>query len=236
MGWAIFRASSEELIKALGRRQMRRIIIGISGASGVAYGVRLLQVLATVDEVETHLVMTQAARRTLALETDLSIEEVEAFADVAHKYSDIAACISSGSFRAAGMIVAPCSIKTAAGIAACFSDNLLLRAADVILKERRQLILLVRETPMHLGHLRLLVQLAETGAIIMPPMPAFYHRPSTVEDIIDQTVNRALDMLDVELHHDLFARWQGPTERAGAARKIRDAAQGVLNSADIPSA
>jgi hypothetical protein len=111
----------------------------------------------------------------------------------------------------------------------------LLRAADVILKERRQLILLARETPMHLGHLRLLVQIAEMGAIIMPPTPAFYHRPSTVEDIIDQTVNRALDMLDVELHHGLFARWQGPTARPGAARKIRDAAQGVLNNADIPS-
>jgi flavin prenyltransferase len=217
---------------------MKRIIVGISGASGVAYGVRLLQVLSAVDEVETHLVMTPAARRTLALETDLSIEDVESLANMAHKCSDIAACISSGSFRAAGMIVAPCSIKTVAGIATCFSDNLLLRAADVILKERRRLILLVRETPMHLGHLRLLVQLAEMGAIIMPPTPAFYHRPSTVEDIIDQTVNRALDMLDIELHHDLFARWQGPAARPGeiATRKMRDVVQGVMDNVDIPSA
>jgi len=182
--------------------------------------------------------MTPAARRTLVLETDYSIEEVEALADVTHKCGDIAACISSGSFRASGMIVAPCSIKTASGIATSYSDNLLLRAADVILKERRRLILLVRETPMHLGHLRLLVQLGEMGAIIMPPTPAFYHRPSTVGDIIDQTVNRALDMLDVELRHDLFARWQGPTARPGdgASRKIRDAAQELLNEAGIPSA
>lgn len=215
---------------------MKQIIVGISGASGVIYGVRLLQILATVDNVETHLVMTPAARRTLALETDLSMEQVEALADVAHKCSDIAACISSGSFRAAGMIVAPCSIKTVAGIATCFSDNLLLRAADVVLKERRRLVLLVRETPMHLGHLRLLVQLAEMGAIIMPPTPAFYHCPSTVEDIVDQTVNRALDLLDIELPHDLFARWRGPAPQpdALAARMIRKAARGVLNNADAP--
>jgi 4-hydroxy-3-polyprenylbenzoate decarboxylase len=213
---------------------MRRIIVGISGASGVIYGVRLLKVLAAVDDVETHLVMTPAARRTLILETDHSIEEVESFANLVHKYSDIAACISSGSFRAAGMIVAPCSIKTVSGIATCFSDNLLLRAADVILKERHRLVLLVRETPMHLGHLRLLVQVAEMGAVVMPPTPAFYHRPMTVEDIVDQTVNRALDMLDIELHQDLFPRWQGPTARSGDPITRKIPVQGVLQTAHMP--
>ena len=192
---------------------MKRIIVGISGASGAIYGVRLLQMLARVDDVETHLVMTPAARRTLSLETDYSVEEVESLANVVHKCSDIAACISSGSFRAFGMVVAPCSIKTVSGIATSFSDNLLLRAADVILKERRRLILLVRETPMHLGHLRLLVQVAELGAIIMPPTPAFYHRPETIDHIVDQTINRTLDMLDIELHQDLFTRWQGSMQR-----------------------
>jgi flavin prenyltransferase len=215
---------------------MKRIIIGISGASGVVYGIRLLQVLAALDDIETHLVMTPAARRTLILETDHSVEDVEALADVAHKYGDIAACISSGSFRVSGMIVAPCSIKTAAGIASCFSENLLLRSADVILKERRRLVLLVRETPMHLGHLRLLVQLAEMGATIMPPTPAFYHRPTKVEGIIDQTINRALDMLDIPLHQELFTRWRGSiTPKATTARRTRNAAPGVLNNTDIPA-
>lgn len=193
---------------------MRRIIIGISGASGSVYGVRLLEVLRGVPDVETHLVMSPSARRTLCLETDFSTEHVEALADRCYRSSDIAAAISSGSFRPSGMIVAPCSMKTVSGIATSFSDNLLLRAADVILKERRRLVLLVRETPLHLGHLRLLVQVAEIGAIVMPPMPAFYHRPTTLQEVIDQTVNRALDMLDIELDADLFPRWQGPATRS----------------------
>jgi 4-hydroxy-3-polyprenylbenzoate decarboxylase len=188
---------------------MRRIIVGISGASGVIYGVRLLEVLRTVEDVETHVVLSAAARRTLALETDLLAGQVEAIADVVYRPGDIAAAVSSGSFRAAGMIVAPCSIKTVAGIATSYSDNLLLRAADVTLKERRPLVLLVRETPLHLGHLRLLVQVAELGAVVMPPMPAFYHRPKTLTDVIDQTVQRALDLLGLELDKDLFNRWQG---------------------------
>jgi flavin prenyltransferase len=192
---------------------MRRIIVGISGASGVIYGVRLLEVLRTVEDVETHVVVSPAARRTLALETDLPARHVDAIADVVYRPGDIAAAISSGSFRAAGMIVAPCSIKTVAGIATSYSDNLLLRAADVTLKERRPLVLLVRETPLHLGHLRLLVQVAELGAVVMPPMPAFYHRPQTLADVIDQTVNRALDLLSVELDNDLFTRWQSPPQR-----------------------
>ena len=188
---------------------MKRIIIGMSGASGAIYGIRMLQVLRDVAEVETHLVLTPAARRTLALETDFSVEQVEHLADKIYRPADIAASISSGSFRATAMIVAPCSMKTVSGIATSYSDNLLLRAADVILKERRRLLLLVRETPLHLGHLRLLVQVAEMGAIVMPPVPALYHRPTSLRAVIDQTVNRALDMLDIELHHDLFPRWQG---------------------------
>jgi 4-hydroxy-3-polyprenylbenzoate decarboxylase len=193
---------------------VKRIIVGISGASGVIYGIRLLEVLRGVDGVETHLVLSPAARRTITLETDFSPERVEALADRVYRAADIAAAISSGSFRATGMIVAPCSIKTVSGIATSYSDNLLLRAADVTLKERRWLVLVVRETPLHLGHLRLLVQVAELGAVVMPPMPAFYHRPATVEEIIDQTVNRALDLLDVEIEQDLFPRWQGPAEPA----------------------
>jgi 4-hydroxy-3-polyprenylbenzoate decarboxylase len=192
---------------------VKRIIVGISGASGVIYAIRLLEVLCGVDGVETHLVLSPAARRTITLETDFSPERVEALADRVDRAADIAAAISSGSFRATGMIVAPCSIKTVSGIATSYSDNLLLRAADVTLKERRRLVLLVRETPLHLGHLRLLVQVAELGAVVMPPMPAFYHRPATVEEIIDQTVNRALDLLDIEIEQDLFRRWQGPAEQ-----------------------
>jgi len=189
---------------------MRRIIVGISGASGAVYGVRLLEVLRGVADVETHVVVSPSARRTLALETDFPARHIEAISDVVYRPGDLAAAISSGSFRASGMVVAPCSIKTVAGIAACYSDNLLLRAADVTLKERRPLLLLVRETPLHLGHLRLLVQVSELGAVVMPPMPAFYHRPKTLDDIVDQTINRALDVLGIELAADLFTRWQGP--------------------------
>src|SRR5580658_9734070 len=159
---------------------MKRIIVGISGATGAIYGIRLLQILRSVAALETHLVLSSAARRTILLETPYSVEEVEAMATCVHRSSDIAASISSGSFRSSGMIVAPCSMKTVSGIATSYSDNLLLRAADVMLKDRRPLVLLVRETPLHLGHLRLLVQVAEIGAVMLP-MPAFYHRPSTLE-------------------------------------------------------
>ena len=192
---------------------MKRVIIGISGATGAIYGIRMLEVLRNVSEVETHVVITPAARRTIALETDYTPEQVEAQADQVHRSNNIAASISSGSFRSAGMIVAPCSIKTVSGIATSYSENLLLCAADVILKERRPLVLLVRETPLHLGHLRLLVQVAEMGAAVMPPVPAFYHRPKTLEAIVDQTINRALDLLGIELVPDLFPRWQGPSKQ-----------------------
>lgn len=192
---------------------MKRLIVGISGASGAIYGIRLLNVLHNMASVETHLVLSAAARRTIQMETDFTVEKVEAMADHVYRPGDIAAPISSGSSRSAGMIVAPCSMKTVSGIATSYSDNLLLRAADVILKERRRLVLLIRETPLHLGHLRLLTQVTEMGAVVMPPVPAFYHRPTTLEAVIDQTVNRALDLLEVELDRDLFLRWDGPPIR-----------------------
>ncbi|RMH00150.1 MAG: UbiX family flavin prenyltransferase [Chloroflexi bacterium] len=188
---------------------MKRLIIGISGASGVIYGIRLLEVLRDVEDVETHLVMSQAAATTVGLETDYTAEQVSALADVTYRFRDIAAAISSGSFQTTGMVIIPCSMKTLAGIAYSFSDNLLLRAADVVLKERRRLVIVPRETPLHLGHLRLMVQVTEMGAIIAPPMPAFYHRPRTLDDVINQTVNRVLDLLEISLPQDLFLRWQG---------------------------
>jgi flavin prenyltransferase len=203
---------------------MKRIIIGISGATGAIYGIRMLQVLHSAKEIESHLVLSTAARRTITLETDYSVDQVETMADFVHRSGDIAASISSGSFRAGGMVVAPCSMKTLSGITNCYSDNLLLRAADVILKERRPLVLLVRETPMHLGHLHLLVRAAEMGAIVMPPVPAFYHRPTTLNDVIDQTVNRSLDMLGVELEQDLFPRWEGVAPRRDRQRPAEEAA------------
>ena len=188
---------------------MKRLIIGISGASGVIYGIRLLEVLRSVEAVETHLVMSTAAGITIGIETSYTPEQVKALADKPYRFQDIAAAISSGSFKTAGMIVIPCSMKTLAGITYSFSDNLLLRAADVVLKDRRPLIIVPRETPLHLGHLRLMTQATEMGAIIVPPMPAFYHHPQTIDDIINQTVNRVLDLLNIELPEDLFTRWSG---------------------------
>jgi 4-hydroxy-3-polyprenylbenzoate decarboxylase len=209
---------------------MKRIVVGISGATGAIYGIRLLQVLAGVSDIETHLVFTPAARRTLALETDFVAEQIEAMAHHVHRSGDIAASISSGSFRAAGMIVAPCSMKTVSGIATSYSDNLLLRAADVMLKDRRPLLLLVRETPLHLGHLRLLVQVAEIGATVMPPVPAFYHRPVTLEQVVDQTVNRALDLLAIELSQDLFPRWEGVTSKTTRCQENASAKAAIVAS------
>jgi len=188
---------------------MKRLIVGISGASGAIYGVRLLQVLRDVPEVETHLVMSQAARQTLTLETDFSLRDVQALANVVHDARDIAASISSGSYKTAGMVILPCSIKTLSGIVNSYPDTLVTRAADVVLKERRPLVLCVRETPLHLGHLRLMTHAAELGAVIMPPVPAFYHRPQSLDDVINQTVNRVLDQFDIDLPEDLFTRWQG---------------------------
>jgi len=188
---------------------MKRLIVGISGASGAIFGVRLLEVLRQLPEVESHLIISQAAKQTLSLETDYSLRDVQALADVVHDGRNIAASISSGSFKTLGMVVLPCSIKTLSGIVNSYSDGLLTRAADVVLKERRPLVLAIRETPLHLGHLRLMTQAAELGAIIMPPVPAFYHRPQSLNDVIDQTVNRILDQFDLDLPEDLFTRWQG---------------------------
>jgi len=186
-----------------------KLVVGITGASGVIYGIRLLEVLRAVEGIETHLVMSSAAAQTIGLETEYSAAEVEALADETYRFKDIAAAISSGSFLTMGMIVAPCTMKTLSGIALSYSDNLLLRAADVTLKDRRPLVLVPRETPLHLGHLRLMVQVTEMGAIVAPPLRAFYHRPQNVDDIINQTVNRLLDILGITLPRDLFQRWQG---------------------------
>ncbi|QEH36925.1 3-octaprenyl-4-hydroxybenzoate carboxy-lyase partner protein [Aquisphaera giovannonii] len=213
---------------------MKRLVVGISGASGAIYGIRLLEVLQAVEGLETHLVVSSSGRRTIALETNISADRVESMADRVYRPADMAAAISSGSFRTCGMVVAPCSIKTLSGIATSFSDNLLLRAADVTLKERRPLVLLVRETPLHLGHLRLLVQVAEMGATVMPPVPAFYHRPTTIEDVVDQTVNRALDVIGIELDRDLFPRWQGPgaLKDRGETDRIGDRSNGPSRGAE----
>lgn len=187
----------------------RRIIVGVSGASGACYAITLLRLLRDLPEVETHLVLSKAAKRTITLETQSTIADVEALADHVHACSDIAASIASGSFVTDGMVVLPCSMKTVSGIANAYADNLLIRAADVTLKERRRLILMVRETPLHLGHLRLLTQVTEMGAIVMPPVPAFYHHPESLNDLINQTLNRLLDLLHIPLPKDLFQRWAG---------------------------
>lgn len=174
-----------------------RLVIGISGASGVIYGVRLLEALKPLP-VETHLVMTRTAEVTLAHETDLKVATVQKLADVVHGVDNLAAAVSSGSFRTLGMIVAPCSMRSLGEIATGISSNLLTRAADVVLKERRKLVLLVRETPLHAIHLRNMATLAEMGALIAPPVPAFYNRPKTLDDVIDHTVGRVLDLFDLD--------------------------------------
>jgi 4-hydroxy-3-polyprenylbenzoate decarboxylase len=186
---------------------VRRIVIGISGASGIVYGVRLLEALREAG-LETHLVMTRSAQVTLAHELPLKVAEVQALASVSHRIEDIGASISSGSFRTLGMIVAPCSIRSLGEIATGVTSNLLTRAADVVLKERRRLVLMVRETPLHLGHLRAMMQVTEMGAIVMPPVPAFYARPRSIDDVVNQTVGRALDLFGID--SGLVRRWQEP--------------------------
>jgi flavin prenyltransferase len=183
----------------------QRLIIGISGASGVIYGIRLLETLKQRTDVETHLVVSKAAERTIAEETDFRISDVRALAAVVHPVTDLGASIASGSFPTAGMVVAPCSIQTLASVAYCKADNLLTRAADVVLKERRKLVLLVRETPLHRGHLKAMLEASEAGAVILPPMPAFYSRPKTLDDVVNHTVGRVLDQFGLE--HNLFRRW-----------------------------
>ena len=184
----------------------QRLIVGISGASGVIYGVRALEMVRDVEGLETHLVMTPAAIRTLGEETALSADDVRALADHVHSPKDIGAAISSGSFKTLGMLVAPCSVKTLSGIAQCYNDELIVRAADVCLKERRRVVLMFRETPLHAGHIALMERATLNGAIIMPPVPAFYHAPKTIDDIITQTVGRALDLFDIDTRQ--VKRWK----------------------------
>ncbi len=184
-----------------------KLIVGISGASGVIYGIRLLQTLRDVANVETHLVMSNTGKLNVKLETEYELKEVEALADVVHSDNNVAASIASGSFRTAGMIIAPCSIKTLSAVVHSYTDNLLTRAADVVLKEGRKLVLMPRETPLHAGHCKLLYDAALLGAHIAPPMPAFYAKPGSVDDIIDYSVGRVLDLFDIDV--GLESRWQG---------------------------
>lgn len=185
-----------------------RLIVGISGASGIAYATRLLQALRAVDECETHLVISKGAKLAIRLESRESLGDIEALADEVHSDQNLAASIASGSFRTDGMVVVPCSMKTLSAIANSYGANLLVRAADVTLKEGRRLILVPRETPLHAGHLRLMHEAALMGAVIAPPVPAFYNDPQSVQDIVDDMVGRLLDLLGID--NELTRRWQGP--------------------------
>jgi 4-hydroxy-3-polyprenylbenzoate decarboxylase len=187
--------------------QTRRLIVGISGASGILYGIQALQILKQCG-FETHLIMTRSAQITLAHETSVKVAEVNQLASVVHRIDDIGASISSGSFRTMGMLVAPCSVRTMSEIATGVTSNLLTRAADVVLKERRRLVLMVRETPLHLGHLRTMASLAEMGAVIMPPVPALYTKPASIEEMVAHSVGRALDLFDIDT--GLVKRWGEP--------------------------
>ena len=182
----------------------KRLVVGISGASGVTYGVRLLQVLKDTD-YETHLIISKSGELNIEIETDYDPADVKAMADYVYDHKNMAASLASGSFLTAGMVVVPCTIKTLSGIANSYNENLLVRAADVTLKEKRKLALVVRETPLHKGHLRLMTMAADMGAHILPPVPSFYHMPKTIEDIIDQTIGKIFDFMGIE--HDLFRRW-----------------------------
>ena len=192
----------------------KRIVVGISGASGVTYGVRLLSLLRDTD-YESHLIISDSGRLNIKIETRHTPEEVEAMADCVYDHKDMAAALASGSFLTAGMVVVPCTIKSLSGIANSYNENLLVRAADVTLKEKRKLVLVVRETPLHKGHLRLMTIAADMGAHILPPVPSFYHMPKTIEDIIDQTIGKVFDFFGIE--HDLFKRW-GEQRNSDAAQ------------------
>ena len=184
-----------------------RLLTGITGATGAIYGIRLLQALREKPDIETHLIITTAGEQTIAIETEYSVADVRGLADCNYRIDDIAAMPASGSFLYDGMIVAPCSMKTLSAIANSYANDLLTRAADVTLKERRKLVLLTRETPLHAGHLRNMLRVAETGGVILPPVPAFYYRPCFIEDIVDYAVGKTLDIFSIE--HTLFKRWQG---------------------------
>jgi flavin prenyltransferase len=187
--------------------RLLKLVIGINGATGVIYGIRLLQVLSDIRDVETHLIISAAGEQTIGIETDYSAQQVREMADYSYRIDDIAACLASGTWQHHGMIIAPCSMKTLSAIAHSYADNLLTRSADVTLKERRRLVLLVRETPLHLGHLKNMICVTEMGGIIMPPVPAFYNHPKKIQDIIDQTIGKTLDLFNIE--HKLSPRWKG---------------------------
>lgn len=189
----------------------RRIVVGISGASGAIYGIRTLLALQTAPGIEIHLIVSSGARATIEYETDSKVADVQALAHVVHDEKDLSASLASGTFLTHGMVVAPCSIRTLSSIANSLNDNLITRAADVHLKERRPLVLMVRETPLHAGHLRLMREASLAGATILPPVPGFYIRPKTIEELVDHTVGKALDQLGIE--HALFRRWDGPAKR-----------------------
>lgn len=186
------------------------LIVAITGATGVIYGIRLLEVLSSIRDIETHLIISEAGEVTIKYETNRSLDEIKALASFSYDIKDVGARLSSGSFKRDGMIVAPCTIKTMSALANSYTDNLIIRAGDVTLKERKKLVLLIRETPLHLGHIRNMERLSEMGAIIMPPVPAFYHRPKTIQDIVDHTVGKTLDLFDIK--HKLFQRWSGLNE------------------------
>jgi len=183
----------------------RRLIVGLSGATGAIYGVRMLEILSRIEDIETHLILTRAGKMTIQVETPYAVKDVEAMADMVHDVNNVGASISSGSFRTEGMVIAPCSMKSMGGIAHSLGGDLLVRAADVVLKERKKLVLVVRETPLHLGHLEAMVSLTRMGAVIFPPVPAFHHRPKTLDEVINQTVTRILDQFDIDV--SLFHRW-----------------------------
>lgn len=183
------------------------LIIGITGATGVIYGIRLLEVLSAINDIETHLIISEAGAVNIRCETNHKVEEVKKLASFSYDVKDLGAGLSSGSFKRDGMIVAPCTVKTMSALANSYTENLLVRAGDVTLKERKKLVLMVRETPLHIGHIKSMERLSEMGAIIMPPAPAFYHKPKTIQDIIDHTVGKMLDMFDIK--HNLFQRWSG---------------------------
>ena len=191
---------------------MKRLIVGISGASGAIYGIRMLEVLKAIGGVETHLVMSRYARLNIEIETRHTVQEVESLADEVHSYGNQAASISSGSFKTDGMVIAPCSMKTLSGIANSSADSLLVRAADVVLKEQRRLVLMPREAPLHVGHCKLLYEVAQLGAVIAPPMPAFYSRPQTIDDLINHSVGRVLDLFDLDA--GILKRWEGQNGRS----------------------
>jgi|TARA_Y100000031_G_C8241123_1_gene395753 4-hydroxy-3-polyprenylbenzoate decarboxylase len=191
-----------------GQGRIMPLVIGITGASGVIYGIRLLEVLSKTKGIETHLVISEAGETNIKQETNWKIDEVKALADFSYDINDIGARLASGSFKRDGMIVIPCTVKTMSALTNSYAENLLIRAGDVTLKERNKLVLVVRETPLHLGHIRSMERLTEMGAIIFPPVPAFYHKPKTIQDLIDHTVGKVLDIFGIE--HHLFQRWTGP--------------------------